>query len=79
MKGLNPNLLRNPDKIDNYWFVPKLNKVHKYAKIPVSERPRDYLAATTIQSYIGNLRQFVKCLLTRSIWAGIRYTSLTQT
>ena len=79
MKGLNRNLLRNPDKIDDYWFVPKLNKVHKYAKIPVSERPRDHLAATTIQLYIGNLRQFVKFSLTRSIWAGIRYTSVTQT
>ena len=74
MKGLNPNVLCNPDKIDDYWFVPKLNKVKKYSKILVAERPKDHLPATTISSYVGNLRQFA-----RSTWTGIRYTSLTKT
>lgn len=72
MKSLNPNLLCNPDKIDDYWFMPKLNKVYKYSKIPVGQRPKDHLAATTIQSYIGNLRQLIKFLVAR-------YTSLKQT
>ena len=48
MRGLNPNVLCNTDKIDDYWFVPKLNKVKKYSKILVAERPKDYLAATTV-------------------------------
>ena len=78
-KRLSRNHPQQPDQIDDFWFVPKLNKIHKHSKVPVTERPKDHLAATTVQSYLGNLRQFIKFLVSRSIWAGIRYALLTCT
>ena len=75
-KRLSLNHPQQPDQIDDFWFVPKLNKIHKYSKVRVAERPKGHLAATTVQSYVGNLRQFIKFLVTRSIWAEIRYTLL---
>ena len=77
-KGLNPNRLKQPDKIDDYWLVPNLNKFHKYSKLPAAERAIFHLAATTMQSYVGYSRQFIKFLVAWSIWTGIRYTLLVN-
>lgn len=71
-KKVSPCVLRNADKIDDFWFSPHLKKVAAYSKLPLNERP-PHLAATTLQSWLGNIKQFFAFLITRKIYIGIRY------
>ena len=75
-KKIHPtNQLSNADQIDDYWFAPHLRKIVQYSKLPLDERP-PHLAATTIQSWLGNIKQFFTFLMTRKIYIGIRYKKI---
>lgn len=71
-KNVNPNRLSNADKTNDYWFSPHLPKIMKYSKVPQDERP-SHLAVTTIQSWLGNIKEFLTLLMTIKIYIGIRY------
>ena len=71
-KKVNPRMLRNADKINDFCFSPHLKKVVAYSKLPLDERPH-HLAATTLQAWLSNIKQFFAFLMIRKIYIGIRY------
>ena len=71
-KKLSPCVLQNPDKNDDFWFSPHLKNVIAYSKLPLDERLL-HLAATTLQSWLANVKQFLTFLMTRKIYIEIGY------